>query len=313
MRYWFTFVALLTLNNSPIFSQDSLVWKPRLIHNLNEYKTNLLNLKPEHTFDLKQTIYRWKAIEKDTDLILSLLFNIKYAVKYHDYTFVDVITNLENYCPHSKLKDKIAIGDINNIVRNSELVDLINFGVVNLTYPYETDISDNLSAKLNLIKIRNGDKIAEIGAGEGVLSQIISMMGYDISLYVNEIDEKLVKLLEKKRKNNGFGLDSSKVFVIQGKETIINLPQKADKIIIHNSFHHFSKKNKMLNSIGRSMQKNGRLIMMEPLKDQNSKDNCTLKMNEWQIQDLLNKYGFVLENRKLLDSCLLLEYSWKEN
>jgi len=82
-------------------------------------------------------------------------------------------------------------------------------------------------------------------------------------------------------------------------------PASLDKIIIRNSFHHFSKKEAMLASIKTSLKPNGVLFLQEPLK---SGKGCAMKMEEAEIKEILISNGFILEKEMNVEDKLVLKF-----
>ena len=87
--------------------------------------------------------------------------------------------------------------------------------------------------------------------------------------------------------------------LVQGEITSTNLEGlDLDKIIIRQSFHHFSRKKEMLSSISKSLKPDGRLYVLEATKDH--PDNycrclCDEAMRSKRIIKKITSNGFKLE------------------
>jgi ubiquinone/menaquinone biosynthesis C-methylase UbiE len=137
------------------------------------------------------------------------------------------------------------------------------------------------------------------------------MLGKQVTLFINEVDKDLVKYNAYKKSINAFGFEATAINIIQGSKKETMLPQKMNKIIIRNTFHHFSKKNKMLASIRSSMKPDGRLFILESLKN-DLPATCKHTLYDYEIKSFFEKNGFVLEREKRLGDAILLEYTLKK-
>lgn len=92
-----------------------------------------------------------------------------------------------------------------------------------------------------------------------------------------------------------------------GKKKYLNLSKRVDKIIIRNSFHHFSKKEKMLNSIPNYLNTNGMVIFIEPMKPNiTSIDSCDKKLDYQTIIEYINSSPLKIIEEKIVDHTLFV-------
>ena len=79
------------------------------------------------------------------------------------------------------------------------MVDLIAYEVLNYKYPFRIIPNQDLFDEIAFYDIQQNDIIAEIGAGNGVFSQFLSMLGKPITIYINEIDKDALNYIAAKK------------------------------------------------------------------------------------------------------------------
>lgn len=194
------------------------------------------------------------------------------------------------------------------------LMDCIEMGVLQKSYPFKINPGSGYFEEMSFYQIKDGESVAEIGAGLGTFSILTSTCYNNMNLYVNELDEKLLEYIK-----NGFEQCSSKnesvtYNLVKGYKNSTELEGKnINKIIIRNSFHHFKNKKKMLESIKKSLDANGILYLMEINFDYNLSDihPCKKVLTDTEIKSYLSEAGFDLVKQKLLSDEVLYAYKIK--
>jgi hypothetical protein len=69
----------------------------------------------------------------------------------------------------------------------------------------------------------------------------------------------------------------------------------------------------MLKSIKQSLNTNGKLILLEPLKNQTNAEKCAFRLDESKLKSYLKKGGFVLIRQFNTEFSVFLEYSIDNN
>jgi ubiquinone/menaquinone biosynthesis C-methylase UbiE len=89
---------------------------------------------------------------------------------------------------------------------------------------------------------------------------------------------------------------------VLGNEKASGLPFKSiDKVIVRNTFHHFSYPNDMLKDCKRIMKENGTLFIVDILVDEATKvPKCNLHLSRKVFLNYLTSNGFVLVNETKL-------------
>ncbi len=292
-----------------LWAQDSVEWKTNFINALSIYRNYLIQNDIENTENLKNTIKKWEEFEQNPETLKAIIYQSKFAYALKDVSYNFIIKKANSEYPHSHLPNQITEEDLQIFSQNSDLVDLISFEVLDYKYPFRIIPNHRLFEEIEFYDIQQNEIIAEIGAGNGTFSQMLSMLGKEITLIINEIDKDVLKYIAIKKENKAYRIDSNHILIVKGSKKEINLPHPVDKIIIRNSFHHFSKKQQMLESIIGSLNPNGRLFIFETLKNETNPSACKYKMEDYEIKSIFENTGFLLQNEKKIGNTILLEYA----
>lgn len=186
---------------------------------------------------------------------------------------------------------------------NAWATGLWNYGTsTKIDYPSKS-ISDSVfKNELTLYKFENNDTIAEIGAGNGFFEQALSRYCNDLVVYVNEIDSASIKQLDPKlRLLDLYDKKNISFITSMGDETTTNLPSgKFDKLIVKNSFHHFTYPNEMLQDFKRILKPGGQLFLSEIMIDEVEHPECKLFLTRKMFLHYLTSNGYILVNETML-------------
>lgn len=109
--------------------------------------------------------------------------------------------------------------------------------------------------------------IADIGAGRGKIEVALNILYDSLTIYTEDIDSiRLMKIPHAIAYSEKFRSSPShnSIIPILGTYTKTTLPPNTfDKIIVRETFHHFSQPDSMLNDIYRIMKKEGKLFVFE--------------------------------------------------
>lgn len=281
------------------FCQKETPSNLRYILPISIYRTELIGDNVDNFKGLKNLIEKWNQLHSDEDDKAQLLLNILYA-KRKGMSFKSIIKKSLKYQPESaSLINELTEEDIEMIASNSHFMDLINAGILEMDFPFKINKATVFFEELKYYDIKNGEKIGEIGAGGGEISTLLLITYEDLELYINELDWQAIDYIKEKLLTTQSIPSSNRAFVIKGKTKSGKLEGKnLDKIIIRNSFHHFSKKEEMLESIKQSMHPDGQLFIKEGVTEYYAPDAkyCAYKMNSSEIKKHLEIAGFELIN-----------------
>lgn len=121
--------------------------------------------------------------------------------------------------------------------------------------------NEEIARLSQLMGWKAGQKIADIGAGEGEIgfaaARVVDGNG---KVYVTELDRQKRKALEEKVKREGL----KNVVVVQGAEKATNLPEDCcDEIVLRRVYHHFTAPMDMDASMLRSLKPGGELAVID--------------------------------------------------
>ena len=296
-----------------LFAQDGLAWKHDFIIALSQYRSKLLHNDKTNLKRLKVTIEKWKAYEPNKETLNSIIFRIQHGYLINEFEFDFVAKEIKRKFPSSQLPLNFTENDFVSILQNWELVDLIMMEVLNDQYPFKILPHHEIFDELDFYNIQENDVIAEIGAGNATFSYLLTLLNKDLEIFVNDINTKVLEYVKFKNKHNQLNINFEKFHLIEGHKKEINIPKKANKIIIRNTLHHFSKMNKMLFSIKNTLKEDGQLFILEYPRNEKNLKGCSKRMLEEKIKAVIIKNGFQLIKERVLGDGILMEYQKKNN
>ena len=138
-----------------------------------------------------------------------------------------------------------------------------------------------------------GDRIGEIGVGNGAFILMLAMGFEGLEVFANELDSTLMSFLEHATLSRVYQSTSS-LTVMAGESKGTNMEGfELDKIIVRNTFHHFSDKEAMLNSIKASLTVGGSLFILERFIAQGNR--CEHAMSRKEFLSIMKANGFKRE------------------
>lgn len=211
-------------------------------------------------------------------------------------TTAKYIKAITNYRDEILCRGKLRTEQTEEFIMQSvaDVTDLIYLGVVNKNYPYIISTQKYLLKELKFLEVKDGESIADVGAGNGGMGIILSIMYDSLDLMLTEIDkQKAFELNEKVLRTKSIK-PSNKITVYKSSKKSTHLEGlNLDKIVLRRTLHHFRHKGKMLESIKRSMKRDGELIILEVARHK-TYYNCSQAMTIKKIKKTLNKNGFEL-------------------
>lgn len=146
---------------------------------------------------------------------------------------------------------------------------------------------------LDLLKIRPGMEVADIGAGAGYFSlKLAERVGETGKVYATDIQPEMLALLDKRASEAGV----TNIEKILGKPDDANLPANSvDLILMVDVYHEFSEPQAMLAGMRQALRADGRLVLLEYRKEDPSipilEDH---KMSVKQVKREIEPEGFKL-------------------
>ncbi len=268
-------------DNFKKYHQFLLTKNPQSIDSLGKLMQTMFKRLPEIVVEgvLRQIVFT-----KQTGIIISNQeLNERFKTQYGEIPFfMDV--NPDSYAV---------------IAENSSLVSMILDKIIFSDAPFDIDTTDKSLFKLYpFYEIRPEDKIAEIGGGDGSFSLYLSFI-YNNKIIINELDsgkingvKTLIQEFEQFQPNH-------QLSVVQGSEVSTGLGSASmDVILMNNTYHHFSERKKMLQSIHHSLKKDGILYVGETVSDYDIiYHQCPQILTKRMVIKGIEKQGFKLEKQ----------------
>ncbi len=158
---------------------------------------------------------------------------------------------------------------------------------------------------LQQIKPKENSTIIDIGSGSGLLPLLLSKLDMPLNIYINELDITSFNIILNyiEPKSNG-----TTIKAIEGKKKSTNCENiEADVITAVNTVHHFKKKDKMMQSVKKSMNSNTRLLILENNKfrigdatNAERERQCKLAMSDDELTQVFVKNNFKINEKKAL-------------
>lgn len=185
----------------------------------------------------------------------------------------------------------------------------------NKWYTESKNIEWLLATYQPIYNFRPKDKIASIGAGQGVREVVFSLMADSLSIYVQDINphwlepDKLAVLVRKVY-NEANRAGCTTTFVpVRGGSKATKLPERFfDKIIIENSLHEFDFQDDMLKSIRVNLMPDGYLFIWEAMASNlhSIHSDCGKPMfTDTSLVKLLTENGF-----SFVDKTVIMPKRW---
>ena len=149
---------------------------------------------------------------------------------------------------------------------------------------------------------RPGEKIASIGAGQGVREVIFSLMADSLTIYLQDLNpvwlepDKLATVARFIYRQANRPAHTATFIPVRGKEKDTRLlVQFFDKIIVENSLHEFDFQADVLQQIRANLKPNGKLYIWEviAIKENRTHQGCNMPMfTDASLRKMLADNGF---------------------
>jgi SAM-dependent methyltransferase len=121
------------------------------------------------------------------------------------------------------------------------------------------------SQALQLIGVRPGMVVADVGAGSGYMSiRLAALVGPNGKVIANDIQRQMLQIIQGKARAEHL----TNIDIVQGSETDVNLSANSvDLVLLVDVYHELWHPQEMLRSIRRSLKDDGRLVFVEYRKE----------------------------------------------
>jgi SAM-dependent methyltransferase len=158
----------------------------------------------------------------------------------------------------------------------------------------ERAAEEKTDALVEALDIRDGDRIADIGAGTGFFTwRLAQKAGARGRVLAVDIQRAMLARAEETVKQHGLG----NVEYVLAAERDPKLPPRAlDMVFIAHSYHEFAEPEAMIEAVRRSLNPAGRLVIVEYAKEKRAAPASPLhKMSFDEIRGEIEPLGFELE------------------
>ena len=302
-------LAIQLVTISFILSQENSI-DSRIDESISQMRTHIINKNPESIAQITELLSRWRAIEPDDEIVEHVLFNANYGCNFYSRNLKSLKRWIKKNSQGSKLHKAISQEDIDLIKANPNLLFLMGHGFLSHSHPYNPEVDTFRTAEYQFIDVKPTETIADIGSGSGDHILTLAVMYPINGIYINEIEQELVDFLQY-RVHFLQGLlmqDGREIEVKVGTDIEVNIPkEEVDLVIVRNTYHHFSMKSKMMESIISSLSSDGRIIIIEPLASKDKQANCNLKMDYQDIINGLRSHDISISRESIIEGTLFLE------
>jgi len=158
-----------------------------------------------------------------------------------------------------------------------------------------------------LMEVRPGMAVADIGAGGGGFAiKLVRAVGPEGRVYANEIDARLVRKIESKKKEQNL----STLIPILGEETDPVLPERVDYLFLIMTYHHLTKPGEFMQNSLKYLKPKGRLVIVAVDIDRAGKRNASHKevcvSDPVETRAAVEHADFVFEKLAYLESSAVL-------
>lgn len=307
--------VVLFLSLIPILSigQSIGVTHLEVIKEIANYRSILIENDPESIDRLRDLENKIGGFDNLEENFSSIVANILAAKSSYDNIPVERLLELvDEFCPYCRAKYSMDEETVNLILDHSDLFGLLLEGVLMPNYPFIINGETTILGEVEFYELEANQKIAEIGAGTGIFSILLGVLDKNFEISINELSSNKITFLEKRVDRHDDFLNTELIEVVKGSKSSVKLEKKEyDRIIIRNSYHHFSKEKKMLASIKKALKPGGKLCLFEPVIENiiDKEFACSSTKSRQSILSELNQAGFILEEEDDRYGYLLLRFS----
>ena len=190
----------------------------------------------------------------------------------------------------------IKTGDPNGIKKwymGRQIAQVMSHYGIDWLERQEREMEENTSQLLKNLAVKPGMMIADIGAGSGYHSTLMSKMVGNVKVYAVDVEPEMIAYL-----NDRITLEGTKNIVpVLSTEQSVSLPGNAiDMMLLVDVYHEFSYPYEMALSMLNALKPGGKLVLVEFRSEDPMVPIKTIhKMSEAQAVKELKAAGFIFE------------------
>jgi precorrin-6B methylase 2 len=162
----------------------------------------------------------------------------------------------------------------------------------------EREAEEKSDALIDALGIREGARVADIGAGTGYFTwRLARRVGPSGKVFAVDIRQSMLDITAQAVKAHGF----ANVDFVLGTENDPRLAERSlDMVFIAHSYHEFAQPETVMDAVRRSLKRGGRLVIVEYKKESQRAPAAPLhKMSLDEIRNEIEPMGFDLD--RILD------------
>ncbi len=175
-------------------------------------------------------------------------------------------------CESSRMKKPLLLL-ISCLISYASCAQRIDWAIgINKWYTRSAGINWLLAHYRPIYNFQPGEKVASIGAGQGIREVVFSLMADSLTMYLQDLDpywlepDRLAVAVQAIYKKAERIACTSTFVPVRGKEKETQLPnQYFDKIIVENSLHEFTYQADMIQHIRENLKPSGQLFIWEAI------------------------------------------------
>ena len=167
-----------------------------------------------------------------------------------------------------------------------------HFGIEWLERP-ERELEENSTMLIKNMQLQPGMNVADIGAGSGYHSRLISKLIGNGKVYAVDVEPVMLVYLKQRIEQEKL----SNIIPVLGTSTSVSLPNESiDMMFLADVYHEFSHPYEMGQSMYNALKKDGKLVLVEFREEDDAVPIKSIhKMSESQAVKELKAVGFRLE------------------
>lgn len=195
-------------------------------------------------------------------------------------------------------RDNHDINGIGKFYKGREIARVTG-GIPWLERP-EREQEERLSLLVKSLKLQAGDRVADIGAGAGVISLLMAEEVLEDG-YVLAVDVQDEMLLRIQQNAKAQGLNN--IIPIKGSQKSPSLaPQSVDLVIMVDVYHEFEFPYEIMLEISKAIKPGGRLVFVEyRMEDPTVPIKLVHKMTQTQVKKEMAEPAFRLKYKETID------------
>lgn len=274
-----------------------------LLFGLADLRAKLLNKEKDNLSFIDSLHIHWKPI---SHLSIKEKTEILYLIGFYHGALSISKKKLSNIQRLKTLGFDIAAYDrriLKYIDNCLHTISIMYEGYIDHQKPYKLSIDSNFQKIIKFYQIQNGDLVADIGAGIGTDTWVLSQLYPKSQFIVTELWGTYDIYLKDRFlgvANTGFKMAKKKHTNLEG--------HNVDRILVQNTFHHFEAKDLMLQSIKKSLSPSGVVLLKEATYDLVKNEFCHLSMTLASIKEYWLKNGFQLVDELIINQTHYLKF-----